>query len=122
MPAPPPTNSTSRTERIDEISAFFDGQLPPPETLAEYEKLAPGTAKRIIELAKMRGDVAEMLVKQQRATTITIRIFGAVTVIFLILFSGVSAFIVHKDSYKAAVLSVLPLIATVVSSVVGFYF
>ena len=37
------------------ITTMFDGPLPPPSVLAEYEKVVPGMAERIAKMAESEG-------------------------------------------------------------------
>ncbi|NVN80576.1 DUF2335 domain-containing protein [Vibrio sp. Scap24] len=37
---------------VDEYSDLYQGPLPPPELLNEYEKISPGMAERILRMAE----------------------------------------------------------------------
>ncbi len=41
--------------RQQNITTTFDGPIPPPEFLAEYEKVLPGSADRILKMAESEG-------------------------------------------------------------------
>ena len=43
---------------------LFEGPLPPPQTLAEYERLCPGTASRILAMAEGQSQHRQELEKQ----------------------------------------------------------
>lgn len=43
---------------------FFEGPLPPPEVLAEYDKIFPGAASRILAMAEEQGRHRQALEKQ----------------------------------------------------------
>ena len=66
--------SPQAAARYVEFQATRSGPLPPPETLAKYERLHPGTAERIIRMAEgqaahrmsMEKAVIEGNVEQQR--------------------------------------------------------
>lgn len=50
--------------RLSEASAF-SGPLPPPDLLAEYERVLPGLANRIVRMAETEGESRRAL--QSRA-------------------------------------------------------
>ncbi|MDE7065147.1 MAG: DUF2335 domain-containing protein [Desulfovibrionaceae bacterium] len=45
------------------VSTTVYGPLPPPETLAAYEKLVPGTAKRILDMAQAEQETRHELAR-----------------------------------------------------------
>lgn len=53
-PVAPPPSSTSAMPTAPSASSIFEG-LPSPEELAKYEKIVPGGAERLIELAEQRA-------------------------------------------------------------------
>jgi len=53
-----------RREIVGEIKrelSVFSGPLPPPEALAEYEKVFPGCAERIVSMAERQSDHRQSL-------------------------------------------------------------
>lgn len=64
------------------VSAF-SGPLPPPEALAEYEKVCPGLAERIVVMAEREQRIREkgqddyIPLKRAALTNERIKIFGA---------------------------------------------
>jgi len=44
-----------------EVEAVFSGPLPPPSTLAAYDRVHPGAANRIIEMAEQRASHRESM-------------------------------------------------------------
>ena len=62
-----PIISLKLLQKIETIEKYFQGPLPPPEILAEYDKLMPGCAKEIIGLftkqANHRMDLEKTVVK-----------------------------------------------------------
>jgi uncharacterized membrane protein len=61
VPESPPPSVEGRTEtalaaRYEEFEAqFFAGPLPPPEALAEYDRICPGAADRILAMAEAQA-------------------------------------------------------------------
>jgi uncharacterized membrane protein len=59
QPAAGPTvTSIARFE-----AEFFEGPLPPPQTLAEYDKICPGSASRILAMAEAQSQHRQELEK-----------------------------------------------------------
>ncbi|HEV2970920.1 MAG TPA: DUF2335 domain-containing protein [Pirellulales bacterium] len=48
-----------------EISSVFQGPLPPPWMLAEYEKACPGLSRKIIERADKEQDFRHEMIREQ---------------------------------------------------------
>lgn len=48
-------DQTTNTSLTRFEAAFFQGPLPPPETLARYEEICPGAADRILSMAEAQS-------------------------------------------------------------------
>ena len=52
-----------RTLAVASERSVFSGPLPPPDLLAEYERLVPGTAAKIVDMAQKQGEHRMLLEK-----------------------------------------------------------
>lgn len=51
-----PQNSSGEAQIITQVSSSFSGPLPPPEVLAQFDRVVPGAAERIIAMAEKQAD------------------------------------------------------------------
>ena len=47
-----------------QAETFFEGPLPPPDTLAQYEKILPGIADRIVKMAESEQQARHAAISQ----------------------------------------------------------
>jgi uncharacterized membrane protein len=52
----PDSNRRLVSRKIEKIEQHFSGPLPPPEILASYEQIVPGSAEQIINVAIKQSD------------------------------------------------------------------
>lgn len=52
----PTTSSPPQMNRVQIQQQMFSGPIPPPEILAQYDKLQAGLAERIVRMAEIQGE------------------------------------------------------------------
>ena len=70
-------------------SENYSGQVPDPATAEVYERLAPGSAKRFIDLAEKEQDIRTETMRRSYRLEV-MKIFGSISLSVLLL--GISAF------------------------------
>ncbi|MBI4266931.1 MAG: DUF2335 domain-containing protein [Chloroflexi bacterium] len=62
--SPTPTNGQTALTRRTHIEAYhYEGPIPDPSTLQEYEKVIPGSADRILRMAERQAEHRQFLEK-----------------------------------------------------------
>ena len=59
----PPNTAQNKIHQVTQVHEAFSGPLPHPKILADYDKILPGTAERIITLAEAEAEHRRLLEK-----------------------------------------------------------
>jgi uncharacterized membrane protein len=122
---PAPLQGISKRQSDGRHGPGFDlvqSSLPSPGVLAEYERLAPGTAERIIELARKRSELLRQIEIDFDTKNIYIRVLGSSAIIVLITVASAAAFAFYGYTFIAGLSLALPILTSFIAWVIGFYF
>jgi uncharacterized membrane protein len=101
-----PSNTQPKALRISQVSQEFSGPVPPPGLLAQYDKIIPGAAERILKMAennsehlinldKKKLDAENTQLERGRKYSFkTVIIFALLTVIALFLHEEKAAIVI----------------------------
>ena len=91
--------------------------LPEPEDLAKYEKIIPGGAERILELAEQQASHSQELESRQLETSAKLKLVRQVIIFFLALGAGALGAALLLDGSELAGLLVIVIDAAALAAV-----
>lgn len=120
MAKQPRNPSGQQIQEIQVEGRFYTGPIPEPAALAEYERINPGLADRLVTMAEKEQDFRHLTLRRRNLAQIWItasgQIFGFLVAVMTI---GIGGFLLYHDKETAGFTS---LVSGVVMLVAAFVY